>query len=91
MHHLVFLKILNMKHVNFANNVIGWVGSDDEINLLGMSEPVFQLYTDYLSSIGLIMKLNYFEIEDGNLMMQEHYVISEYGKSLLQYLSSVME
>lgn len=85
--HLLFLHKLMGRPCDLSSSVMGWTGSIDECKLINVPENVFEMYCDYLASIGLISRLNHFEINaDGHLIEQVHFVVSKYGVSLLNFL-----
>ena len=66
----------------------GWRGTDDELKLLGVDDKTFQFNSEYLLSVGVMVRLPKFEFkgETGHLIYHEEYFVTQYGKEFVEYV-----
>lgn len=66
----------------------GWRGTDDELELLGVDDKTFQFNSEYLLSVGVMVRLPKFELkgETGHLLYHEEYFVTQYGKEFVEYV-----
>lgn len=82
---LVRMKSRNLEST--GDNEHGWRGSDEELGILGVDEKTFDLYADYLLSVGVVVRIPRFKIENsGDLVYHEEYYLTQYGAEFVEYV-----
>lgn len=65
----------------------GWKGTDEELAILGVDDKTFDLYADYLLSVGVVVRIPRFKIENnGDLVYHEEYFLTQYGAEFVEYM-----
>lgn len=65
----------------------GWKGTDEELAILGVDDKTFDLYADYLLSVGVVVRIPRFKIENnGDLVYYEEYFLTQYGAEFVEYM-----
>lgn len=82
---LVRMKSRSLESTN--DSEYGWRGSDEELGILGVDEKTFDLYADYLLSVGVVVRIPRFKIENsGDLVYHEEYYLTQYGAEFVEYV-----
>lgn len=65
----------------------GWRGRDEELEILGVDDKTFDLYADYLLSVGVVVRIPRFKLEDnGDLVYHEEYYLTQFGSEFVEYV-----
>lgn len=65
----------------------GWKGDDDDLKVLGIDEKKFFFNADYLLSVGVLVRLPRFNLEnDGVLVYHDEYFVTQYGVDFVEYV-----
>lgn len=65
----------------------GWKGDDDDLKVLGIDEKKFFFNADYLLSVGVLVRLPRFNLEDeGALVYHDEYFVTQYGVDFVEYV-----
>ena len=68
-------------------NAVGWRGNDDDLKRLCVDEKTFFFYADYLLSVGVLVRLPNFEIDDNGVMSYyTEYIVTQYGHDFVEYV-----
>lgn len=89
--HICFLNKLSVRSaLNDVEKVIGWRGEEKDLIVLGVNQERFFLLCDYLANVGLISRIEKFEIipESGMLCMTREYFVSYYGMVFLKFIGN---
>jgi len=82
--------ILRMKSRCLTNddNTEGWKGTDEELAMLGVDDQTFRFNADYLLSVGVVVRLPRFNMndEDGTLYYTNEYYVTQYGLDFVEYV-----
>lgn len=86
----LFEFLVRMKSKSMESTVdseYGWRGSDEELKILGVDDRTFDLYADYLLSVGVVVRIPRFKIENsGDLVYHEEYYLTQYGAEFVEYV-----
>ena len=65
----------------------GCKGDDDDLKVLGIDEKKFFFNADYLLSVGVLVRLPRFNLEDeGALVYHDEYFVTQYGVDFVEYV-----
>ena len=86
--HIAFLAKMEPRAIDPSEQSAGWTSDDSDLAQLGISEERFFLLSDYLSNLGLVTRLEKFNVDQtkGHLIMWREYYLSTFGKTLLKLL-----
>ena len=85
--HIDFMQRLEQRTFSQSEEDSGWTASEENLKILGVSEERFSLLCDYLTSLGIVTRLEQFNVEeDGHLVMWREYYLSSFGKKLMDVL-----
>lgn len=69
------------------NRNAGWRGNDEDLKQLCVDERTFFFYADYLLSVGVLVRLPNFEIDDNGVMSYyAEYMVTQYGYDFVEYV-----
>ena len=70
------------------DNTEGWKGTDEELAMLGVDDQTFRFNADYLLSVGVVVRLPRFNMndEDGTLYYTNEYYVTQYGLDFVEYV-----
>ena len=70
------------------DNTEGWKGTDEELAMLGVDDQAFRFNADYLLSVGVVVRLPRFNMndEDGTLYYTNEYYVTQYGLDFVEYV-----
>ena len=70
-----------------GNNINdGWKGDEEDLRILGVDEKSFFYNADYLMSVGVIVRLPRFNVNNGRMLYHDEYFISQYGQAFVDYV-----
>ncbi len=85
--HIDFMQRLEPRTFSQSEENPGWTTSEEDLKILGIAGDRFSLLCDYLTSLGLVTRLEKFKVEEsGHLMMWREYYLSSFGKKLVEVL-----
>ena len=85
--HIDFMQRLEQRTFSLSEEGPGWTTSEEDLKILEVSEERFSMLCDYLTSLGIVTRLEQFNLEgDGNLVMWREYYLSGFGKKLVDVL-----
>lgn len=89
--HISFMAKMEPRTFDPSEKDDGWTGDDEDLEQLGVDEERFYLLSDYLSNLGLVTRLDEFNVESGTgqLVMWRAYYLSKFGKKLLDTIRPI--
>lgn len=67
----------------------GWRGDDSEdLKELGINDKTFYFNSDYLLSVGVLVRLPRFKVQNGHLMYHDEYFVTQYGLDFVEYVKN---
>lgn len=87
---ILFQFLLTLSSRVFDNSGLetkGWTDNDDDLQLLGVDCRTFQYNSEYLISVGVMIRIPKFDLGDnGVLTYHEEYFVTQYGKEFVEYI-----
>lgn len=81
------LRLCSRGMVYDENRNAGWRGDDEDLKQLCVDERTFFFYVDYLLSVGVLVRLPNFEIDDNGVMSYyAEYFVTQYGYDFVEYV-----
>ena len=84
-----FLLKMSTRVLNsFETNARGWTENSEDLKMLGVDAKSFQYNSEYLLSVGVLIRIPKFEIDNGSGMMTYHeeYFVTQYGKEFVDFV-----
>ena len=80
------LKMSTRKMTTGNKKEAGWKGDCVDLKQLGVDESTFFFYSDYLLSVGVLVRLPVMEVTEGVLSYHPEYFVTQYGADFVEYV-----
>lgn len=80
------MKMSTRKMMTGNKKEAGWKGDWVDLKQLGVDESTFFFYSDYLLSVGVLVRLPVMEVTEGVLSYHPEYFVTQYGADFVEYV-----